>query len=360
MQSWKYSLCPHVSFLTCVWGVPPGHIVACWGSRLGSKGKTQTACPAACSPVCWICGMPAAATVSCPVDRSPSPGGSYAGSGRRRCVHMACPAAAPAAAGRCGTPGRRPPPAGSCKDGSPSCGGSGHTQDTEPPKLAPLDPPRNRGCPSLLLRCNSALAQMTPVGQQCWEHTLLSHKLHRMNKLQRGQMPPSGWWHITLQVRGQNKRVKQLFRKNNKCLIMRSCIYSCGKCFVHVYPCVCMRLCEAREWHCVCLCMCVCVSECVEIMYCCSCPLIWQYNLSFALACCNLPIPQRGNYLGLRQREDTDQRKSGSGKQQRGENRASERSRGTEWGWRNERKKQSYYSFVFLIRFLLFFWFSFS
>ena len=239
-------LCLHISFITCVWGGPPGRTEACWGSRLGSEGMTQTACPAACAPVCWICGMPAAAAVSCPVGRSPSPGGSYAGSGRRRCVRTECREAAPAAAGRCGTPGRRPPPDGSCKDGSPSCGGSGHTQDTEPPRLAPparLDPPRSPGCPSLLLWRNSALAQMTPVGQQCWEgaHTLLSHKLHRMNKSQRGQMPPSGWWHITLRVRGQSKRVKQLFQQNNKCLIMRLCIYSCGKCFVHVYPRVCMR-----------------------------------------------------------------------------------------------------------------------
>lgn len=136
--------------------------------------------------------MPAAAAVSCPADRSPSPGGSCAGSGRRKCVHTACPVAARVAAGRCGTPGRRPPPDGSCIDGSPGCGGSGHTQDTEPPEQAQPDPPRSLGCPSLLPRCNSALAQTTPVGQQCREHTLLSHKLHRMNKLQRGQMPPSG------------------------------------------------------------------------------------------------------------------------------------------------------------------------
>lgn len=146
--------------------MPPGHIVACWGSRRGSKGKTRTACPAACSPVCWICGTPATAVVSCPVDRNPSPWGSSAGSGRRTCVHMGCPAAAPVAAGRCGTPGHRPPPAGSCKDGSPSCGGSGHTQDTTPLQLAPLEPPRSPGCPSQLLRRNSALAQMTPVGRR--------------------------------------------------------------------------------------------------------------------------------------------------------------------------------------------------
>lgn len=232
-------LCLYVSFITCVWGVLPSHIGACWRSRLGSKGTTQTACPAACAPVCWICGTPGAVVLSCPEGRSPSPGGSYAGSGRRKCVRMAYRVAAPAAAGRCGTPGRRPLPDGSCKGGSPSCGGFGHIRGTEPPVLAPLaqlDPPHSLGCPSLLLRHNSALAQMTPVRLQCREgaHTLLSHMLQRIYKLKGGQMPPSGWWHISLQVRGQSKRVKQLFQKNNKCLIMYSCIYSCGKCFVHV------------------------------------------------------------------------------------------------------------------------------
>lgn len=147
----------------------------------------------------------------------------------------------------------------------------------------------------------------------------------------------------------------------NSCFGKTTSVWLCTRAFIHVANALftCSRV---SAWDCVrlgsgtaCVCACVCVSECVEIMYCCSCPLIWQYNLSFALACCNLPIPQRGNYLGLRQREDTDQRKSGSGKQQRGENRASERSRGTEWGWRNERKKQSYYSFVFLIRFCVVF-----
>lgn len=285
--------------------MPPGHILACWGSKLGSKGRTQTVCPEACEPVCWICGTPAAAGVSCPVGRSLSPGESYAGSGRRRCVRMVCREAALVAAGRCGTPGRHPLQDDSCKGGSPGCGGSVHTQDTKPPAVAPLaglHSPRSLGCPSLLLEHNAALAQMTPEGLQRWEgaNTLLSHKLQRMNRLRRGQMPPRGWWHITLQVKGQSKRVKQLFQKNNKCLIMCFCVYSCGKCFVHVSPRVYMRPRVA---------LCVCVSECAEIMYCCSCPLIWQYNLSFALACCNLPIPQRGNYLGLRQREDTDQRK---------------------------------------------------
>lgn len=198
----------YVSFITGVWGVPPGRTVACWGSRLASRGRTQTACPAACEPVCWTCGRPGAVAVSYPEDRSPSPGGSSAGSGRRRCVHMVCQAAAPVAAGRCGTPGHRPLPGGSCKGGSPRCGGSGRTRGTEPPALAPpaqLGPPRSLGCPSLLLQRNSALAQMTPVGLQCWEgaRSLLSHKLQRMYRRRRGQMPPSGWWHITLQVRGQ-------------------------------------------------------------------------------------------------------------------------------------------------------------
>ena len=95
---------------------------------------------------------------------------------------------------------------------------------------------------------------------------------------------------------------------------------------------------------CVCVCVRVCVSECAEIMYCCSCPLIWQYNLSFALACCNLPIPQRGNYLGLRQREDTDQRKRDWESNRGGEQCQREVKRSKE----EERdKKQSYWRFVF-------------
>lgn len=207
--------CMYVSFITCVWDVPPGHIVACWESKLGSKGRTQTACPAACEPVCWTCGMPAAAGVSCQVGRSPFPEGNYAGSGRRRCVRMVCREAAPAAAGICGTPSRHLLPADSCKGGSPSCDGSVHTQDTEPPAvalLARLHSPRSLGCPSPLLQHNAALAQMTPEGLQSWEgaHALLSHKLQGMNRL-REQMPPRGWWHITLQVRGHSKGVKQLF-----------------------------------------------------------------------------------------------------------------------------------------------------
>lgn len=252
--------------------------------------------------------MPAAAAGSCPEGRSPSPGGSYAGSGRRRCVRMAYREAAPAVAGRCGTPDRRPLPDGSCKGGFPSCGGSGHTRDTEPPELAPRtqpDPPRSPGCPCLLLQRNSALARLSPAGMQSgWEgaHTLLSHKLQRLNRWRRGQMPPSGWWHITLWVRGQNKRVKQLFQKkkqDNKCWA-----------FIHVANtlCTCAHV-FAWDWGWHRVCVCVHVYVTAEIMYCCFCPLIWQYNLSFALACSNLPIPQRGNYLGLRQKEGTDQRK---------------------------------------------------
>lgn len=69
-------------------------------------------------------------------------------------------------------------------------------------------------------------------------------------------MPPSGCWHITLQVRGQSKRVKQLFQKNNQCLIM--CIYSCGKCFVHVPTCL-----HGTESSTVCVCVCMFVSTSV-------------------------------------------------------------------------------------------------
>lgn len=144
----------YASVVTCVWGGPLGHIEACWGSRPGSEGRTQTTCPAACELVCWICGTPAAVAVSCPVGRSPSPEESYAGSGHRRCGRKVCRAAAPVAAGRCGTQGRHPLPGGSCRGGSPSCGGSGHIQSTEPPRSAPLvrrDPLRSLGCPSLLL-----------------------------------------------------------------------------------------------------------------------------------------------------------------------------------------------------------------
>lgn len=169
--------------VTCVWDGLPGHIVACWESRLGSKGRTQTAYPAACAPGCWICGRPGAGGGPCQAGRSPALGGSSEDSGRRMCGHMECPEAAPVAADKCGTPGHRPPPDGSCTSGSPSCGGSGHTQDTKCPGLARLawgEPLHSLGCPSLLFQHNLTLAQMTAVGLWWWEgaQNLLSHKLH--------------------------------------------------------------------------------------------------------------------------------------------------------------------------------------
>lgn len=64
--------------------------------------------------------------------------------------------------------------------------------------------------------------------------TLLSHRPQTLNRLQRGQKPSSGWWHIALQVKGHSRNVQQLFQEN-ECLIICWRNYSCGKCLVHVF-----------------------------------------------------------------------------------------------------------------------------
>lgn len=101
----------------------------------------------------------------------------------------------------------------------------------------------------------------------------------------------------------KTRELNSCFRKKNKTT-------SVGHLFMWQILCARVPTClHETEDDTACVCVCVHVYVTAEIMYCCFCPLIWQYNLSFALACSNLPIPQRGNYLGLRQKEGTDQRK---------------------------------------------------
>lgn len=244
--------CLYEGFITCVWDVPPGHIVACLGRKLGSKGRIQTVCPAACEPVYWICGMPAAAGVSGPAGRSPSPGGSYAGSGHRRCVHMVCREAAPGVAGRYGTPGHRPLPGGSCKGGSPSCGGSGHTPDTAPPAMSPpaqKHSPRSLGCPSLFRQHSAALAQMTPEVLQCWEgaHTPISFR--GWTGCREDRCPPVADGTSPYSSQGTARGLNSCFRKTTS-------VWLCARALFRVANALCTWAdvsARDREWHYVCV-----------------------------------------------------------------------------------------------------------
>ncbi len=129
----KHSVNIH-GYFTCVWDVPPGHSVACWENKMASSDRWQTTYPAACAPECWSAGRPAAADVRGPVDKSPVPAESCAGSGHRRCGHMVYPGAELTAEGRCGTPNHHPLPDDSYKGGSPRRGESVHIQSKGPPE----------------------------------------------------------------------------------------------------------------------------------------------------------------------------------------------------------------------------------